>query len=387
MDFDARFVLSAVLLSVVLAGCGGTAGGDQRASPATGSADGTLSIAEFDDPDDDGRYSSFAISVAADATDMDEFRLDLYVNGEWNGRTRTQDGGPLNATIPFNEGYLHGHDAGALNVTVALADPDTDESVRSWSITVPYEPAARTTAYPSTAGQTPDRDPNGTVTRAPRGPESGTAWVVTVTRVIDGDTLEVAFPNGERDTVRLLGVDTPETSLGSVSPGEFEGIPDTTAGRDHLYQWGRNATDHATARLAGREVRIAIDETATRRGSFGRLLVYVYVDGENFNKQLLADGYARMYDSRFSMRAEFRELERGARDGSTGLWDFGGPRTAESEPTESGDVVVPSPPPDGDYDCATFETQEQAQAVLERTSGDPHRLDGDADGIACESLP
>lgn len=38
-----------------------------------------------------------------------------------------------------------------------------------------------------------------------------------------------------------------------------------------------------------------------------------------------------------------------------------------------------------DYDCADFATQEEAQEYL--TPGDPHRLDGDSDGVACEDLP
>lgn len=38
-----------------------------------------------------------------------------------------------------------------------------------------------------------------------------------------------------------------------------------------------------------------------------------------------------------------------------------------------------------DYDCADFSTQAEAQEYL--TPGDPHRLDGDNDGIACELLP
>lgn len=38
-----------------------------------------------------------------------------------------------------------------------------------------------------------------------------------------------------------------------------------------------------------------------------------------------------------------------------------------------------------DYDCADFATQEEAQEYL--LPGDPYRLDGDDDGIACEDLP
>ena len=40
-----------------------------------------------------------------------------------------------------------------------------------------------------------------------------------------------------------------------------------------------------------------------------------------------------------------------------------------------------------DLDCADFRYQEDAQRVLDSTPGDPHRLDGDHDGIACERLP
>lgn len=40
-----------------------------------------------------------------------------------------------------------------------------------------------------------------------------------------------------------------------------------------------------------------------------------------------------------------------------------------------------------EYDCDELDTQEEAQAILDQTVGDPHRLDADNDGIACESLP
>jgi hypothetical protein len=41
---------------------------------------------------------------------------------------------------------------------------------------------------------------------------------------------------------------------------------------------------------------------------------------------------------------------------------------------------------DTDCDCSDFSSQQQAQRILEAFSGDPHRLDGDGNGIACESL-
>ena len=40
-----------------------------------------------------------------------------------------------------------------------------------------------------------------------------------------------------------------------------------------------------------------------------------------------------------------------------------------------------------DKDCGDFTYQEDAQAVLDDDTSDPHRLDGDNDGVACQNLP
>jgi len=71
------------------------------------------------------------------------------------------------------------------------------------------------------------------------------------------------------------------------------------------------------------------------------------------------------------------------------LWDYDGPVEEELESKQelTTDDDVPPPPADGDYDCSTFDTQEQAQTVYDRDTSDPHRLDVDGDGEPCESLP
>jgi micrococcal nuclease len=197
-------------------------------------------------------------------------------------------------------------------------------------------PATTTTASPtSTDEPTPTQSTSPSAT--PRGPQEGDEWTVTVTRVIDGDTVEARFPNGEIDTLRLLGVDTPETTLNRISPEEFEGIPDTTAGRDYLFNWGEKATEFATTTLQDETVRIAVDPEADRRGGFGRLLVYIYVGESNFNKRLISEGYARMYDSQFSKRGEFLDAEKTAQENRVGLWDFDGPTPTRTATPRSGD--------------------------------------------------
>lgn len=57
---------------------------------------------------------------------------------------------------------------------------------------------------------------------------------------------------------------------------------------------------------------IRTDPQADRRGSYGRLLVYLTHDGELFNRQLLRQGYARLYESEFSKRSSFADVEASA---------------------------------------------------------------------------
>jgi len=148
-------------------------------------------------------------------------------------------------------------------------------------------------------------------------PQSGTT--VRVTDVVDGDTLDVRFPDGRTDTVRLLGVDTPEVHVEN-DPTEFEGVPDTEAGHRCLRRQGEAATTFAVDRLADREVTLRFDATAGRRGGYDRLLAYVLVDGESFNAALLERGHARLYDTPFRERDRYATLERTAREERRGLW-------------------------------------------------------------------
>lgn len=146
-----------------------------------------------------------------------------------------------------------------------------------------------------------------------------TSWTVTVTRVVDGDTMAVRFANGYTDRIRLLGVDTPELR-GDTDVEEFEGVSATAAGERWLARWGEAATAFATAELAGRDVEIATDPAADRRDRYGRLLVYVAVDGESFNERLLREGYARAYDTTFSRREAYLATAQEARERRAGLW-------------------------------------------------------------------
>jgi micrococcal nuclease len=130
---------------------------------------------------------------------------------------------------------------------------------------------------------------------------------VTIRDVIDGDTVEIRFANGSTDRLRLLGVDTPEVHVDN-DPAEFEGVPETAAGRTCLREAGHDASAFLE-QYEGESVGIAFDEQADTRGSYGRLLVYLLVDGRNVNLELVERGHARVYDSTFSLSEAFYAAE------------------------------------------------------------------------------
>lgn len=180
-----------------------------------------------------------------------------------------------------------------------------------------------TTTIQSTTTTTTPATTRSTTTREPISEQS--SWTVQVVEVIDGDTMDVRMPDGSVETIRLLGVDTPETSVNEVSPDEWEGVPDTVDGRDWLANWGDRASRYATDRLAGETVYIETDTTTDRRGYYGRLLVYIYQSesaAQSFNYRLIDQGYARLYESEFQKRTQFVTAQDLAQASDVGVWGY-----------------------------------------------------------------
>lgn len=146
-----------------------------------------------------------------------------------------------------------------------------------------------------------------------------TTYTATVVGVVDGDTIDVRLSDGREERVRLLGIDTPEVHV-ETSPGEFEGVPNTTAARDCLRAVGENASETVRGRIGLEQVRLEIDPVADRRGGYDRLLAYVFVNATNLNQVLVAEGYARVYDTAFSQREAFEGAESTAMAADRGVW-------------------------------------------------------------------
>ena len=132
-----------------------------------------------------------------------------------------------------------------------------------------------------------------------------------VTRIVDGDTIEVSL-GGAIEDVRLLGIDTPE-SVKPDSPIEC---------------FGREASAAAEAFLSGADVTLVRD--VEERDRYGRLLRYVYVGEEMANARLVVNGYATAYTYPPNVRHAdlFVRLEREAREADRGLW---APDTCDGE--------------------------------------------------------
>ena len=140
--------------------------------------------------------------------------------------------------------------------------------------------------------------------------------MVKITKVIDGDTMDVRFEDGTTDRVRLLGVDTPETNAVN-KPNEYGDITDLKC----LARWGDKSDDYAKSILDGKEVRLVFDEEAGERGYYGRLLAYIEIDGYDFNESLISRGYARVYEEGTSSREKrYLSEQKKVKSEGKGLW-------------------------------------------------------------------
>jgi micrococcal nuclease len=172
-----------------------------------------------------------------------------------------------------------------------------EESTRDQGKRVAEKPAKPKPDVSKPPGEEPPKEK-----RPARKQPTGTP--VYVSRVVDGDTIEVTMPNGRTEDVRYIGVDTPET----VAPGEPVGC------------FGPKASAFNEALVEGRRARLRFDEE--RRDYYGRLLAYVYVGGRFVNAELLKRGLARAiyYSPNGAFRYRFEEIARRAGRSGRGLW-------------------------------------------------------------------
>jgi endonuclease YncB( thermonuclease family) len=244
--------------------------------------------------------------------------------------------------------------------TLALGACDVDPPAAAPGDSGKAKPAARKAgekrdSRPERKQRAGKRERTATPVPRPRPQPARQQRAYLVTRVVDGDTLELG--NGE--TVRLVGIDTPEVG-----------------------ECGYDAASVALARLvAGKQVHLGRSDED--RDHYGRLLRYVDVGSTDAGLRLIRSGLAiARYDSRDGYGFHPREPRYVAADKASRRVGCPQP-TPAPQPVVGGGVCAPGyspcvPPYPPDVDCA------DVGGPIQVTGSDPHGLDADGDGVACE---
>ena len=139
-----------------------------------------------------------------------------------------------------------------------------------------------------------------------------------VLKVIDGDTLLVLV-NGRKERVRLIGIDTPESSFNRKARRDVQRFK---VSPEEMIEAGRRAKEFVKSLLKpGTKVKLELDVQV--RDKYGRLLAYVYLpDGRMLNLLLVERGLARVYTFPPNVKYtdKFLQAQEKARERGVGFW-------------------------------------------------------------------
>ena len=200
----------------------------------------------------------------------------------------------------------------------------------------------------------------GTVLAQSQASDVSTLKPISITRVTDGDTVV----SSEGDRIRLWGIDAPEMNQ----------------------PYGKEATIALTGLIHGKKLFVEIIDT----DRYSRQVARIYTaDGRNINRSLVCLGAAWWYEKYAPKAQDFRNCELEARRMKTGLWglseainpsDWRRGRITGSNLEEHS---VPFLCGEKRF-CRDMATCEEAKYHL--TACGVEQLDGDKDGIPCESI-
>lgn len=202
-----------------------------------------------------------------------------------------------------------------------------------------------------------------------------------VIRVVDGDTV-VARVDGKEQSIRLIGIDTPESTT-----------------QNECY--GSEATAAAKKFLNGKWIKMTSDNTQDKVDRYGRLLRYIKTgDTSDIGLRLIKAGYAYeyTYSNPYSRQASYKYHERMAKSKDKGLWPestCSGQRNKPVPAPVSTPAPAPSPAPtpapapqptpsSAYYANCTAARNAGVAPIYAGQPGYRSALDRDGDGVACE---
>jgi len=209
-------------------------------------------------------------------------------------------------------------------------------------------------------------------------PANANIVLARVIRIIDGDTIEVDLGNGNKKTVRYIGIDTPET----VDP------------RKSVQCYGKEASAK-NQELVGNGI-VGLEKDISETDRYGRLLRYVYMGDLFINQVLVSEGYAHAvsYPPDIKYQDKLRQAEQQARTNNKGLWSACSsttPKPASQSTSQTPATNNTYQQNTGGYSCNCSKTCTQISSCAEaqyqlNTCGCSVR-DADGDGIACDGAP
>lgn len=130
-----------------------------------------------------------------------------------------------------------------------------------------------------------------------------------VLHIKDGDTIDVNV-NGQKQTVRLLLLDTPESVSQKIPPQKM----------------GKEASSFLKKQLKGKNVTIVYDR-GPKEDKYGRKLAYVFCEGIHINELMIKSGYgivAYISKPNTTLLPQMLESEKEAKASKTGVWNIKG---------------------------------------------------------------
>ncbi|WP_281019928.1 thermonuclease family protein [Minwuia sp. IMCC3060] len=185
--------------------------------------------------------------------------------------------------------------------------------------------------------------------------------------VTDGDTVVI-----RSERIRLHGIDAPESAQTCEAGGK-------------VWRCGQQAS----LALADKIGRLPVRCETFQRDRYGRAIAICRQGQTDLNRWMVRNGWALAY-RRYS--TDYVAAENEAKNAGLGIWQGRfvppwnwrrGKRLAVTSPARP-DTMLPS---GADRNCGDFQTWQEAQEFFKAAGlGDPHRLDRDRDGVACEGL-
>src|SRR5829696_1981554 len=230
----------------------------------------------------------------------------------------------------------------------------------------PHQGAQKPRQSPQEVAQTPQERPQ------KERPGGG----VLVVSVVDGDTFDISPAVQGMDRVRMIGVDTPEV-YGGTEP------------------CGPEASEYTTRHLEGRRVTLGVGEDP--RDPYGRLLAWVWIDGQMFNKMLVSEGLAEAVsyppNTRYDQKLEHAEAlarKPSCADSSTSASASqtasatASPSASPSEGSGGGDSRLHNGGDDRLHNGVDDVNCSDLSGPVTVDAADEDNLDADGDGTGCE---